>query len=171
MTPHLTQLPEFKENVHFRRKGTGKWKWVLLNDVTIYFDTPITKRKECFRCVDTGKVWMEIQPHSVRIMMGYAWNGCSFSPDLAMTMLPSVFHDGFFQFSGCAEWPDYLDLKFANDLFSELCDTSGKKCVRFTKILTRCFYDIGLDLGSWPLWGKNPPLGTVVNRVHLIDIK
>jgi hypothetical protein len=154
MNPTPSAIPGFDPGVHYRRGGSGRWKWVLAKGIHLPFFLPLTRRREMFRGIDgNGKTWLTIDPHSIHIPAGYAWNGASFSPDLRGVMLSSCVHDALYQFSGCGDWPRYLSREWADNLFYELSTSR-----------MRLLYAIGLALGSAAFWGRPPGDGSRVAK-------
>lgn len=156
MIPIPRPIPDFVHGVHYRRSGSGRWKWVLLKPLTVPFGNPITRNHEWFEGIDgNGKTWLEIDRYSITIPAGYAWNGSSCSPDLRGVMLASCVHDALYQFSGCDGWPEYLSNEWADDLFYRLATTR-----------LRLFYAAGLALFSSLFWARRPGDGSRIVKHH-----
>lgn len=156
MTSAPANPPLFMEGVQYRRFGTGRWKWVLNDPVRLRFDGLVTKWREAFRGVDRGgREWLNIRRDTLTIPAGYAWNGSSWSPDLPGVMLASCVHDALYQFSGCDDWPKYLDREWADSVFHNLATTR-----------LRFLYSLGLALGSWACWARKPVDGERVVKYH-----
>lgn len=149
-------IPAFSEGVHYRRTGTGDWKWTTLMETIIRFGRPLVNRPVRYSCRDRrGAEWLAITAESIRIAPGYAWNGSSFSPDLGGVMLASCVHDAIYQFSGCPGWPVALDRAWADDLFFDLATTRR-----------RWGYRLGLAIGGWACWGRQPRDGEQIIRLY-----
>jgi len=143
--------PLFREGIEWRRLtkeermgDDGKlkpWKYVLLEDIYFPMLLPLRCR---YDFVSGGLVRGKAGALGLTVMAGYAWNGCSFSPD--WELLASLPHDLLYQFSGCWEFPaTVLSRKFCDDLFYGLCTTR-----------VGWAYRSGLWLGSWACWDSMP---------------
>lgn len=158
MTIHPAEIPPFVRDRDFRRGTGGRWKWVLTKDLSVRFVLPLTRRRECFHGIDgDGRLWLDIWPHSIRIPMGYAWNGSSCSPDIPGVMLASCVHDALYQFSGCEDWPSTITRQVADDIFYRLANTR-----------LRLFYLMGLSAFSSFFWARKPGDGSRVEPYHLV---
>lgn len=72
-----------------------------------------------------GRVWFTIRNNRMRMSQAYAWNGSSpkrywlglfwGTPDFSATILPTLWHDVFFQFSYALR--HYVTMIQVNDLF------------------------------------------------------
>jgi len=117
------------------------WKYVLLEDIYFPFALPIRSK---YDFVSGGQVRGKVTSLGIYVMAGYAWNGCSFSPD--WELLASLPHDLLYQFSGCEGYPEtVIGRKFCDDLFYGLCITKSGWA-----------YRTGLWLGSWMCWDQIP---------------
>lgn len=141
------KFPLFREGIEWERipKKHGKgWKYLLLVDIFFPVKIPIRSR---YDFVSGGVVRGVITEDGILLKAGYAWNGCSFSPD--WELLASLPHDLLFQFSGCEGFPStVLDRKFCDNLFGSLCVTKAAK-----------LYRAGLWLGSWTCYDSIPSEG------------
>jgi len=143
--------PLFREGIEWcrltdkeRMGDDGKlkiWKYILLTDVYFQVMLPIRSR---YSFVSGGQVWGKVTNAGITVMKGYAWNGCSFSPD--WELLASLPHDLLYQFSGCDNYPEtVIGRNFCDNLFYGLCVTK-----------VGWAYRVGLGLGSWMCWDQIP---------------
>lgn len=142
------KVPSFVEGVDYARVKHGKYRYVLLRPVTVSVDHLLTKHpirlvRERYH-VSLG----EIHRYAVKVEAGYAWDGCTCSPDHPKNLLASVVHDILFQFSGVEGFPYQIDRYAADEIFAAICRETGFKW--------GWIYRIGLGLGSWTGWGKLP---------------
>lgn len=149
------QRPYFFEGVHWRRllpsETAGKpWKYVLLRDMDFIFLPYAVGAEYIFRDRD-GIQRGSLTPGILTVCKGYTWNGCSFSPDLEL--LASLPHDLLYQFSGVPGFPPAITRRWADRFFAALCTTA-----------LWWAYRLGLCLGSWTCWGRNPD-GLLVEKV------
>ena len=148
-------VPLFRENIEWRRltkeeRGKKPWKYILLKDVFFEVETGVDRHYDC--CGKDGKVWVVIVPHGIIMKKGYAWNGNTASPDSLFgicLLIPSLPHDGLFQFSGSLGFPrNVITLNWTNCLYFALAD----------KRLAWAYY-AGLAVGSWYVWCSPPKNG------------
>lgn len=150
-------LPLFREGIEWRKltkaeRGGKPWKYVLLTDVLFEVETGLLDR---FDCVSHDATYMVLSPNGITMKQGYAWNGNSFSPDSIFGVclrLPSLPHDGLFQFSGAFGFPRIkITLPWANWLYLKTAHPFWGKA-----------YYAGLVTGSWALWAREPQNGEYV---------
>lgn len=145
------KTPLFREGIEWRRlskeERKGKpWKYVLLKDVFIPCLIPIRSRYEF---ISGGQIRGIVNSLGITVCEGYAWNGCSFSPD--WELLASLPHDLLYQFSGCQGYPTtVLDRGFCDEMFFNLCVTRWGG-----------LYFVGLSVGSWSCFGRTNKGDTV----------
>jgi hypothetical protein len=142
-------LPPFREGIEWRKltreERNGKpWKYVLLKDVFIEVETGL---HDHYDCISGDKTYMVLLPHGILMKKTYAWNGNTASPDKIghqWLLLPSLPHDGLFQFSGALGFPRaVITLPWTNWLY--LC--MSPRWIGWA-------YYAGLVSGSWALWGQ-----------------
>jgi len=159
------KLPKFREGVEWRKltkeeRGDRPWKYKLLKNVFIEVDTGVRYHYDC--CGGDGTAWMKILPHGITMLAGYAWNGNSFSPDKLFCrwrLLESLPHDGFFQFSGCMNFPRRdISLMWVNWLYYTMS----------AQPISRIYY-AGLVAGSWALWCLPPKDGEYISIRPLFE--
>lgn len=142
--------PAFCEGTEWRKltpaeRAGKKWKYILLKDVFIEVETGVRAHYEC---VSRGTIYMVILPHGIVMKKGYAWNGNTASPDAVFRtslLLPSLPHDGLFQFSGAEGFPAEVTLRWTNCLYFSL----SPHWIGWA-------YWTGLFVGSWTLWTRPP---------------
>jgi len=149
--------PRFIEGVHWRRltsdeRAGSPWKYVLLRDVTFDYSPPAVATTWLLKDRD-GILRGLIEPRDITVCRGYAWNGCSFSPDLEL--LASLPHDLLYQFSGVPGFPATITRRWADRLFGALTTTG-----------LGWAYRLGLLVGSWVCWGA-PPDGLSVQKMEI----
>lgn len=105
------------------------------------------------------KVWAIVSPSGIRILKGYAWNGCSpkwaffgrffGTPDFEFTRLASCVHDVLFQFAHV----DFLecDVWAANQVFYELMILHKDRPVKMAAI-----YKNAVDMAAPICYPKSP---------------
>ena len=148
--------PPFAAGVQWRRLGAAErrgtpWKYLLLRDVVFDFYPKITLARFVLR--DVGGVERgTIAPLAVTVREGYAWNGCTASPDWELPA--SLPHDLLYQFSGVAGFPATVTRHWADNLFYALRTTP-----------LGWAYRLGLFVGSWARWGQDPA-GCTVTRIN-----
>jgi hypothetical protein len=140
--------PWFQEGIHWRKLTANErngrpWKYKTIRSITVRFERRICFGRYCLYDGD-GNLWGVIEPNSITVAAGYAWNGSSFSPDLPGVLLASLVHDLLYQFSGCEGFP--FSRMFCDDLFYALAESP------FSPI-----YRLGLFIGGWACWGKIEP--------------
>jgi hypothetical protein len=81
--------------------------------------------------------WLVFTEHGAIMRKGYAWNGCTpkvyvpvlrfwlGTPDFAATIAGSFWHDGFYQFSCCWDFP--LHRSDCDDAFKQIIELNGGK--------------------------------------------
>lgn len=125
-------IPEFEMGEQFIQLrpclGNYKYRFLLLQNIEIYFFNPFVTRKERILFKDTdGNVWMEITRYSIIIHKKYAWDGCTpkrwfgiwwGTPDFKKTIIASLIHDALLQFSSTKHFP--LSRKEVDSIFKEL---------------------------------------------------
>lgn len=144
--------PLFVEGRQWRKltasERDGKpWKYVLLQDVTFWFDGPIVRRRR-YLYDETKTLRGIVDPMFIAVCCGYAWNGCSYSPD--WLLLNSLPHDLLYQFSRLLE----TTRRFADELFLSL----GPMWLSW-------MYYAGLCVGSWTCWNRPAPGCTVESEM------
>ena len=148
----LDTLPLFDEGDHYRRmtpiEGKNKYRFVTLEDTVLYsVENIIPLGQEILFVDDKDQVWMEIHHYSITVCANYAWNGCSpkiwcgvwlGTPDFQDTIIASLFHDAFCQFSDTDHFP-----------FNRLiCDNIFKNILELNDFLLSDIYYMGVRVGS-----------------------
>ena len=141
--PRLETHFTYRENF-----AEGSWRWVLLEDLIIYFpDTNFGFH----RFYDAqGHHWVSTNMHHFTIKKGYAWDGSSpklrlgrkwlGTPDFQSTLIASCWHDASGQFRHLPCFKKVLSWSKWNWLFRELISHK----------LTANTYFTGLVLGNLP---------------------
>jgi hypothetical protein len=148
--------PLFREGIEWRRLLPSErvgvpWKYVLMRDVFIEVETGLDAH---YDCLSGDRVFMVLLPHGIVMKKGYAWNGNTASPDMVKQgmLLPSLPHDGLFQFSGALGFPrEVITLPWVNWLYLQM----SPRWIGWA-------YYAGLVSGSWALWGIRPIGGETV---------
>lgn len=142
------KIQPFTEGIDYARVKHGKWKYVLLKPVVVTMDWNLTKHPIQLVRERRGIVLGEIHRYYIRIEPGYAWDGCTCAPDFSRSLLASVVHDLLFQFSAVDGFPYQIDRYAADEIFAAICRETGFRW--------GWLYRLGLGLGSWACWGKQP---------------
>jgi hypothetical protein len=153
-------IQSFVKDFHWFPQRKGKWKYVLLQPVVVRCDWMLTQVPLRLVRERYGVTLGEIHRYYIRINPGYAWDGCSCSPDHPQTMLASLVHDFLYQFSGVPGFPPQISRFTADELFEQIARESGCRWA--------WLYRLGLALGSWMFWERSPLDWLEIEQIHAL---
>lgn len=101
------------------------WRYILADDLvhaTAPCDAPVCS-------LDWVRVEWTCRRVTIRVRAGYAWDGCTFAPDLCGTRWASCLHDAIYQFaeeiSAVTGWSVRRILRWADGIFRERMRMDG----------------------------------------------
>lgn len=147
LSARILRPEDFIEGKHWRRFSKQErqsnndhgLKAVLLMDVFFQTQCPVL---ETYRLSHSEKEWARIMPDGILVKANYAWDLCTYSPDIEPC--GSLPHDVLFQFSCPLQY-------YAHRV---TCSWATKVFKDFAKSWAKPIYVTGLSLFAWTLWGK-----------------
>lgn len=112
--------PEFRR-LHPIKEGNRKYRFTLTRDVKVRLTGSLVSHPDCDFIGSDGRVWASIINGCLTVKAEYSWNGCNpktyvgigrlgkwvGTPDFPQTIMASLYHDVFFQFSYPAQYELY----------------------------------------------------------------
>jgi len=142
------KLPEFAEGVHYRQLQGGRYRFELLDDITLQL-AALEENQIHLSCRDfQRREWVRIERNRYTIRSGYRWNGSSpkwwfpllgwvGTPDPIRSRLASCWHDTAFQFLRVADFP--LGYVQSNQVFHKMMVASGFRLANIYHFAVRDF--------------------------------